>query len=177
MIYIVSGIPRSGTSMIMRCLEQGGFPILVDNVASPDINNPNGYYQYAPSAYVDEYSQWIDLATNKALKIIAPRIPYLPLDRQYKVIFMERTPEETIASQLKFSPNVETPEQILACRNNTYAWIRFHSIPLHIVSYNEIMLASDKSSIFQGIADFIGTSLDISKMNQVPVNELYRNRV
>lgn len=177
MITVASGIPRSGTSMLMRCFEQGGLPVLMDNAASPDINNPNGYYQYSPSNDISNYSQWIDEASGKAVKIIAPRIPYLPLDRQYKIVFIERFPEETIASQLRFSPYVETPEQILACRNNTYEWIRSKGIPLHIVSYNTIMSTSDTSPIFQGIADFLGIPLDIEKMNAVPTYDLYRNRI
>ena len=45
-IIVVSGLPRSGTSMMMKMLEVGRQPILTDNLREADANNPNGYYEF-----------------------------------------------------------------------------------------------------------------------------------
>ena len=45
-ITIVSGLPRSGTSMMMKMLEAGGMQVLTDNIRTPDEDNPKGYYEF-----------------------------------------------------------------------------------------------------------------------------------
>jgi len=58
-ITIVSGLPRSGTSMMMKILEAGGIPVLADHIRSADIDNPNGYYEFEPVKSTDEDASWL----------------------------------------------------------------------------------------------------------------------
>ena len=43
--YIVSGLERSGTSMMMQILYKGGMPVAFDKSRPPNEHNPKGYYE------------------------------------------------------------------------------------------------------------------------------------
>jgi hypothetical protein len=43
-IIIVSGLPRSGTSLMMQMLDNGGVLVVTDQIRSADTDNPKGYY-------------------------------------------------------------------------------------------------------------------------------------
>ncbi|MGD8781529.1 MAG: sulfotransferase family protein [Ignavibacteria bacterium] len=101
MITIVSGLPRSGTSLMMQILRAGGLQVLTDNVRCADDNNPKGYYEYEKVKSLMKDNSWLDEAEGKAIKVIAQLIPFLPDDFEYKVIFMEREIDEIIHSQNK----------------------------------------------------------------------------
>ena len=98
-IIIVTGLPKSGTSMMMRMLKEGGIPILADNVRAADEDNPYGYYEFEKVKNLKNDTSWLDDAKGKAVKIITELLYYLPLDRQYSVIFMKRNIDEIIKSQ------------------------------------------------------------------------------
>src|SRR4029453_16905754 len=91
-IVIVSGLPRSGTSMAMKMLEAGGVPILTDGIRTADISNPKGYYEYEPVKELDKgrVPAWLPEARGKAVKIISFLLTFLPENYDYQVIFMER---------------------------------------------------------------------------------------
>lgn len=100
-IVVVSGLPRSGTSMAMKMLEAGGVPILADGIRVADVSNPKGYYEFEPVKELDKGGEvaWLDDARGKAVKIISFLLTYLPERYDYKVIFMRRELDEAIASQ------------------------------------------------------------------------------
>jgi hypothetical protein len=98
-ITIVSGLPRSGTSMMMKMLEAGGMPVLTDHVRAADADNPNGYYEFERVKQIARDQSWLPEARGKAVKIISELLKHLPPDYEYKVIFMRRQIEETLASQ------------------------------------------------------------------------------
>jgi len=100
-IVVVSGLPRSGTSMAMRMLDAGGFPIVSDGVRRADEHNPGGYYEHerVKELEKDPDKSWLRNARGKAIKIISFLLPQLPDVNNYRVIFMHRNLEEIIASQ------------------------------------------------------------------------------
>ena len=99
MITIVSGLPRSGTSMLMQTLQAGGMPVLTDQERQPDADNPLGYLEYAPVKRLAEDASWLSQAEGKAIKVIAQLLQYLPTEHDYRVIFMERSMDAVLASQ------------------------------------------------------------------------------
>jgi hypothetical protein len=98
-VTVVSGLPRSGTSMMMQMLEAGGLPVITDKIRAADPDNPLGYYEFEPVKHMMEYTTWLYDAYNKAVKIIYRLLYYLPPDHRYKIIFMRRDLIEVIASQ------------------------------------------------------------------------------
>jgi tetratricopeptide (TPR) repeat protein len=100
-ILIVSGLPRSGTSMIMQMLHAGGMPILTDSQRLADDDNPLGYFEFEPVKQLFRNTEWIGQATGKAVKVVVPLIPALPGHLGYRVILVERDLDEILASQAK----------------------------------------------------------------------------
>ena len=100
-ITIVSGIPRSGTSMVMQMLVAGGMPALTDQVRLPDENNPRGYFEYTRVKSLRNDTSWLDEAIGKSLKVIHLLLAELPEDRRYRVIFIKRDLNEVVESQTK----------------------------------------------------------------------------
>jgi predicted AlkP superfamily phosphohydrolase/phosphomutase/tetratricopeptide (TPR) repeat protein len=100
-VIIVSGLPRSGTSMMMQMLDAGGIPPLTDGLRKPDESNPRGYFEYEKAKQLRRDASWLPEARGKAVKIIAQLLPSLPSlkDIDYFVIFMERNIEAVALSQ------------------------------------------------------------------------------
>jgi hypothetical protein len=98
-VTVVSGMPRSGTSLMMQMIEAGGITALTDNRRPPDIHNPRGYFEYEPVKRIAQDASWMDAARGKAVKIIYRLLPHLPSDFEYRVIFMDRDLGEVFASQ------------------------------------------------------------------------------
>lgn len=96
---IVSGLPRSGTSLMMQMLAAGGLPPLHDGHRPADHDNPRGYFEFAPAKNIRLDHSWIPQTHGRALKLVAQLLPFLPPDGVYRVIFMERALEEVLASQ------------------------------------------------------------------------------
>jgi hypothetical protein len=99
MIVIVSGLPRSGTSLMMQMLRAGGMPLLTDELRPPDADNPHGYWEYEPVKRLQQDTSWIPKAEGKAVKVISALLQYLPPQPTYKIIFMQRPLQEVLASQ------------------------------------------------------------------------------
>lgn len=100
-IIVVSGLPRSGTSLMMQILEAAGLPLLTDQKRKPDKNNPKGYYEYERVKRLQKDASWLKQAQGKAVKIISHLLKYLPPKYHYQIIFMKRNLKEIIASQRK----------------------------------------------------------------------------
>ena len=98
-ITVVSGLPRSGTSMMMQMLHAGGHPCLTDDRREADADNPRGYFEYDKVKQLRTDCSWLPEATGKAVKIIAQLLSVLPTELDYKIIFMRRELDEVIASQ------------------------------------------------------------------------------
>ena len=98
-VTVVSGAPRSGTSLMMRMLAAGGIPALTDGQRPPDAHNPHGYFEYSPVKRLAEDASWIEAARGKAVKIIYRLLAHLPPRMSYRIVFMQRDLEEVFASQ------------------------------------------------------------------------------
>jgi len=184
-IIVVSGLPRSGTSMMMKMLEEGGLSVLTDALRSADDDNPNGYLEYElVKQLADGNVKWLADADQKVVKVISQLLEYLPPEHRYKIIFMEREIKEVLASQHKMLDHrneksqisdAELHEQFQQHLKAVKFWLaRQPNIDLLYVSYNEIMANPD--NYCQVIADFLSLDMDVSKMRSVPNKHLYRNR-
>jgi hypothetical protein len=100
-ITIVSGLPRSGTSMMMQILESGGMEVITDNIRKANEDNPLGYYEYERVKKIKDDTGWLKETRGKAFKMISQLLYDLPSNENYKVIFMKRKMSEILASQSK----------------------------------------------------------------------------
>src|SRR5258706_1616236 len=102
-VVLASGLPRSGTSMLMQMLEKGGMPIVTDKVRTPDEDNPKGYHELERIKELDKTSdkRWIKNHRGQVIKTISFLLQDLPLDLNYQVLFMRRNIEEVLRSQNK----------------------------------------------------------------------------
>jgi hypothetical protein len=98
-ITIVSGLPRSGTSLMMSMLDAGGMPLLIDHIRQADDDNPKGYYEFERVKKLKADRAWLPDAQGKAVKIISALLSELPPEYRYKIIFMQRAMQEVLASQ------------------------------------------------------------------------------
>jgi hypothetical protein len=185
-IVVVSGLPRSGTSMMMKMLTEGGLEPVTDSLRTADHDNPNGYFEFEPVKQMTEgNTAWLEDAGGKVVKVISALLEHLPARHQYKVIFMERPLQEVLKSQQKMLTNraehsstsdMEMEEQFKSHLSAVKFWLaRQPNIEVSYVDYGR-MLASP-SSYCETIVAFLGLPLDIKKMQQVPDQGLYRNRV
>lgn len=102
MIIIVSGLPRTGTSMMMNILKESGIRILEDQSREANEHNPEGYFEYQPVLELPEGNiSWLENAEGQAVKVNSYYIQHLPPKYEYKVLFMERNIEEIVKSQHK----------------------------------------------------------------------------
>ena len=184
LITVVSGLPRSGTSMLMQMLDAAGYPCLTDGVREADADNPRGYFEYEKVKRLRRDCAWLLEAEGKAVKIIAQLIPFLPLQFSYRVIFMERDINEVLASQRKmlqrqgksggnlsdaqlhqiFERHVHEVKHMLVQRN----------IPTLDVAYSDVL--QRPMEIAEKIRKFFGADLDVQTMASAIDPSLYRQR-
>ena len=185
-IIVVSGLPRSGTSMMMKMLAQGGVPVITDELRRADDDNPNGYYELEVVRQLrDGNTTWLKEANGKGVKIISSLLEYLPPDHEYKIIFMERDTRETLVSQKKMldhrgeEPKMSDQEMEQQFQTHLAAlkpWlVRQPNMEVLYVNYNTLM--SEPASACQKVMDFLELPLDKTQMLSVPDSQLYRNRI
>jgi len=184
-VVVVSGLPRSGTSLAMRMIEAGGLPVLTDNVRRADVDNPGGYYEFEPVKRTRQDSRWLAEARGKAVKMVYRLLYDLPPDYSYQLILMQRSMAEVLASQQKMLQRLGTADPKVGLEqmgrllrrelNECEAWLakqpNFSILP---VSYNK--LVADPAPIADEINRFLGGSLTVSTMLEVVDPTLYRNR-
>src|SRR5437763_1790519 len=93
-IIIVSGLPRSGTSLMMQMLDNGGVEVVTDNIRTADTDNPRGYYELEKVKKIKEDVSWLPGARGKAFKMVSQLLYDLPPTERYRIIFMERDLDE-----------------------------------------------------------------------------------
>jgi hypothetical protein len=98
-VTIVTGLPRSGTSMMMRMLEAGGMRTLTDNLRIADEDNPRGYYEFEPVKEIERDPSWLEDAQGRVVKMVAALLKHLPPQYTYRIVFMRRRVEQVLASQ------------------------------------------------------------------------------
>lgn len=98
-VYLVSGVPRSGTSMMMRMLAEGGAGILVDGKRAADLDNPRGYFELEAVKGTARDQAWSAEAPGRVVKVISSLLPHLPDTLSYRVLFMHRSLDQVVRSQ------------------------------------------------------------------------------
>jgi hypothetical protein len=185
-IIIVSGLPRSGTSMMMKMLAEGGLQTVTDEIRRADDDNPNGYFELeSVKSLSDGNFAWLRNADGKVIKVISSLLEYLPSEYTYKVIFMERELKEILVSQKKMllhrnePPKLDDSEMELQFQKHLAAikaWlVRQANFEVLYVNFNSLI--ADPKTMCRQISDFTGTALDVERMIAVPSAKLYRNRV
>ena len=184
-ITVVSGLPRSGTSMMMKMLEAGGIAPLIDGVRSADADNPKGYYEFERVKKLDKGDvAWLPSAEGKVVKIISALLVHLPADYHYRVLFMRRNLDELLASQAKMlrhrgeapATDDEKMKQLYAKHlQHVESWIdQQPNIKLLDVDYTT--LVQNPMQTLAQINSFLGGKLDVPAMFCVADPTLYRNR-
>ncbi len=186
-IIVVSGLPRSGTSMLMRMLAAGGIKLVVDGRRTPDTDNPKGYYELERVKELDKTADksWLADTRGKGLKVISFLLQHLPPTYDYKVIFLKRSLPEVLASQKKmldrrgesaddtsdddmadlFAEHLKNVETQLAARANC-----------EVLYVEHRRTVSEPAVVAGQIGEFLGGDLDVAAMAAAVDATLYRNR-
>jgi hypothetical protein len=142
-VIVVSGLPRSGTSLVMSMLGAAGVPLLVDGERPPDAHNPWGYFEYAPVRRARRRAGWVAQAGGRAVKVVTPLLASLPTDRRYRVVLLDRPVADVVASQRRMDPGL--PDADALVRDMTahlaavHAWLTTSpAFDLHVVSFDDL---------------------------------------
>jgi predicted AlkP superfamily phosphohydrolase/phosphomutase/Flp pilus assembly protein TadD len=184
-LVVVSGLPRSGTSLMMQMLESGGVEVLADDQRTADDDNPRGYLEWEPIKQLPSRPELLLEADGKAVKIVSPLLPYLPRRHRYRVIFVDRPLDEVIASQLKMRanrseaslPEVERLRQALAKHRDSILALlqRTPNVATLIVRYPDLIARPALWS--SRVAEFLADRVTRTERMAAAVRpELYRNR-
>ena len=186
-ITVVSGLPRSGTSMMMKMLEAGGISPLIDNFRQADDDNPKGYYEFERVKKMPEGDfDWLQEAEGKSVKIISALLPHLPEQYTFRIVFMKREITEILASQKKMlirrgeDPNKVTDQELTELfaqhLQQTNAWIGAHQhhVSCLRISYNSLL--KNPAIAIDTTNEFLGGGLDTDAMATIVDPSLYRHR-
>jgi tetratricopeptide (TPR) repeat protein len=181
-IVIVSGLPRSGTSLMMQMLNEGGLQVLTDDNRKADISNPKGYFEYDSAMSIHKDNSWLELAKDKSVKVVAPLLKFLDPKYRYKIIFMNRDLTEIIKSQQKMiGKDPETlPMRLFDAYNKQLNQVEMWKnkepgVELVYLDYKKILNNTDES--LNKLISFIGFDMDKKAMTKCVDRSLYRNRV
>ena len=185
-IVIVSGLPRSGTSMMMKMLEAGGLTVMTDAIRQADIDNPKGYYEYERVKNLEKETDksYVREARGKVLKVISFLLKDLPEDNYYRVIFMRRHLDEVISSQNKMLDRrgedaIEDRETMAEAYRNHLAAVKIlvRKRPnLEMLEFRYDEAVKNPKEAARSVNAFLGGALDERAMAAVIDGELYRNR-
>ena len=184
-VVIVSGLPRSGTSMMMQMIEAGGVPVLSDAKRSADDDNPRGYYEYEPVKATRKDAAWVAAAVGKVVKVVHLLLMDLPVDHRYRVVFMRRPLEEVLASQAKMlqrqgqSGANLAPDRLAKAfgqqLDKVANWLTGQSnFDVLYVEHGQVL--TDPQTQAARINQFLGGALDEAAMAAVADPALYRQR-
>ncbi len=185
-ITVVSGLPRSGTSMMMKILEAGGLPPLTDNLRTADEDNPKGYFEFERVKKMpDGDISWVEDAQGKAVKVISALLEHLPPAYTYRVLFMQRKIDEILASQKQMlvrsgKPTDQVSDEQLAEMYGKHlakvkAWLDEQTnFSVNYLDYNAML--ADPAKYARQVNQFLDNSLNPQEMAGVVDPNLYRQR-
>lgn len=184
-VTIVSGLPRSGTSMMMQLLDSGGVPALTDNLRRPDEDNPKGYYEFERVKQLNEDTSWLDDVRGKVVKMVYRLLYDLPNTHSYRVVFMRRNLDEVIASQEamlqrqgKANGDVDAAQLAALYRrqlDDIESWLEQQpSFSVLYVDYHDVL--ENPEAVVEQLNTFLDGRLDTHAMLHVPDTSLYRQR-
>ena len=186
-IVVVSGLPRSGTSMMMAMLQAGGLPIVTDGVRAADDSNPAGYFEdeRVKALEHDTAKTWLAAAEGKAVKVISSLLRQLPDTHRYRVVFMHRDLREVLSSQRRMLERLgrdgdEPADEALASAferhlRDVSRWLDARpNFAVLDVRHSDVI--DRPASEAARVAAFVGGSLDVPRMAAVVDPALYRAR-
>ncbi|MEO6788197.1 MAG: sulfotransferase [Chthoniobacteraceae bacterium] len=185
-ITVVSGLPRSGTSLMMQMLQAGGMPVVADGVRAADADNPRGYLELEAVKQLKADAAWLSTARGHAVKVISMLLYELPSTHSYRVIFMERDMAEILASQREMlirrgasASDADDAQMRRHMKNHLEkmdAWLgaRPNFQVLHC-RYGDLLCAPAEQ--IRRIRDFLGVALDEAAMARAIDPALHRNRI
>ena len=186
-LIIVSGLPRSGTSMMMKMLAGGGLEAVVDHQRVPDEDNPLGYFEDERVKDLSKDNTWITAELGgKVIKVISMLLYHLPPELSYKVIFLNRRVEEVLASQQKMLARrgiTETgpDDAVMAAKweehiTKVAEWLKQQdNFEVLYVDYAETVASPREHAGM--VRDFLGMNLDVDAMAEAVNPSMYRNRI
>jgi hypothetical protein len=182
-IIIVSGLPRSGTSLMMQMLDKGGIPVVTDNVRTADADNPRGYYELERVKTIKRDASWLPELKGKAVKMVSQLLYELPSNHKYRVIFMERDLDEVVPSQEKMlvrlgktaAPGSEIKRQYTLHLDRLRQWLAGQRyIDVLYVRYDDVVQRPEEQA--ERVSTFLGGRTDPARMAEAVDASLYRNR-
>jgi Sulfotransferase domain len=182
-IIVVSGLPRSGTSLMMQMLESGGVEVVTDKIRSADTDNPRGYYEFEKVKKIKQDASWLPGTRGKAFKMVSQLLYDLPPSERYRIVFMERDLDEVLLSQEKMLKRLgrraAPPEEM----RRSYAlhlerlrdWLRQQpNMEALFVRYNDLVERPEGQA--ERVRAFLGGKVDAGRMARAVDPSLYRNR-
>jgi hypothetical protein len=182
-IIIVSGLPRSGTSLMMQMLDKGGVTVVTDNIRTADTDNPRGYCEFEKVKKIKEDAAWLPDTRGKAFKMVSQLLYDLPAGERYRIIFMERDFDEMLRSQEKMLERLGRTAAPREAMKRAYAlhlerlrqWLRQQeNLEVLYVSYNELVERPEGQAARVGA--FLGGKANVEQMASTVDPLLYRNR-
>ena len=186
-VILVSGLPRSGTSMLMKMLDAAGLEIATDNIRTADEDNPKGYFELEKVKDLDKDldKSWLAQYKGKVVKIISFLLPHLPDNINFKVIFVIRDIDEVIASQNKMlvrrgEPTDTTSDEkmkrnyAMHLRKVKYQLKNSPNIDVLYLNHRDVIQAPKEQAI--QLNRFLGNAFNVEKVAGVVDPNLYRNR-
>lgn len=185
MITVVSGIPRSGTSLMMQMMSAGGMPVLSDGLRAADVNNPRGYFELESIKALGRDQGAIAQADGKVVKVISSLLPSLPGQFDYRVIFMCRPLEEVVASQNRMLERLgkevpQTPTAAVIAAFDAHlrkikVWLgQQPNMAVRYVEYLNVLRAPAEEAA--KVSVFLGRQLDLAAMACQVVQSLHREK-
>lgn len=186
MITVVSGLPRSGTSLMMQMVVAGGVPALTDGLRTADANNPKGYFEWEPAKALKDRPEAMAAGEGKVVKIISALLPLLPAQHEYRVLFMLRPLEEVVSSQNKMLERMGRPvpptPQALVFRafdkhlGEVKAWLRSQK-NIATLQVDHAAVLADARTESGRVADFLGLPLKLEQMAAQVERSLHREKI
>lgn len=182
-IVIVSGLPRSGTSLMMQMLHSGGLEAVTDRERVADEDNPAGYFEFEPVKKMKQDASWVGSARGKVVKVISQLLFDLPSTEKYAVVFMQRDLQEVLASQDKMlarsgKKGASHDMMSTAFQNHLSkldSWLVTQG-NMRVLRVNYSSVVAEPSDEAKRINEFLGTKLDLDVMSAAVNPSLYRNR-
>jgi hypothetical protein len=182
-IVIVSGLPRSGTSLMCQMLDNGGVQVVTDRLRTPDTDNPRGYYELEKVKKIKEDASWLPETRGKAFKMVSQLLYDLPATERYRVIFMQRDLDEVLVSQEKMldrlgrrvAPREQIRPAFLVHLDRIHRWLG-EQPHITVLRMDYKALVERPAEMAEVVNEFVGGRADFSRMAASVDSSLYRNR-
>jgi hypothetical protein len=178
-LIVVSGLPRSGTSLMMAALAAGGLQLITDRTRPPDKHNPRGYFEDSRVLSLDHDAQWLHEQKGKAVKILSHLLRSIPTSVESKVLFMRRPLSQVLASQNAMLGQAKLDRNVAALigrdLGQTLEWLaeQRHLATLQ-VSYSKLL--ENPRDEFRRVLEFLEVDLDLQAMAATVEPSLHRQR-